>query len=65
MKINKGQFMVFIFSSMEGGLFKLNNIHCMLSVVAVFPHQGILTLEFLFEALGNKIKDGSKKKIVH
>ena len=51
MKINKGQFMVFIFSSMEVGLFKLNDIHCMLSVVVVFPHQGTLTLEFLFEAL--------------
>lgn len=51
MKINKGQFMVFIFSPLELGLFKLNDIHCMLSVVAVFLHQGTLTLEFLLEAL--------------
>lgn len=43
--------MVFIFSPLEVGLFKLNDIHCMLSVVAVFPHQGTLTLEFLLEAL--------------
>ena len=51
MRINRGQFMVFIFSPLEEGLFKLNNIHCMLSVVAVFPHQGTLTLEFLSEVL--------------
>ena len=43
--------MVFIFPSLKVGLFKLNDIHCMLSVVAVFSHQGTLTLELLFEVL--------------
>ena len=57
--------MVFIFSPLEVGLFKLNNIHCMLSVGAVFPHQGTLTLEFCLRRYGKKIKDGSKKKFMH
>ena len=34
----------------EVGSFKLNDSH-LLSVVAIFPHQGTLNLEFLFEVL--------------